>query len=139
MAIWLVFHVLQKGAPPPTVLWLPAIVLPLAVLALGLSWVLASLGVYLRDIGHIVPVIATILLFASPIFYPLDALKGPLRALVQLSPLTVPVEQARAVLIDGRDARTLRALGIYTLVALVVAYVGFVWFQGTRKGFADVV
>jgi lipopolysaccharide transport system permease protein len=138
LAIWLAFHVLQKGAPPVTVLWLPAIVLPLALLALGLSWVLASLGVYLRDVGHIVPVIATILLFASPIFYPLDTLKGPLHALVQLSPLTVPVEQARAVMIDGRTP-DLAALGLYALVALVVAYAGFVWFQGTRKGFADVV
>jgi lipopolysaccharide transport system permease protein len=138
MAIWLAFHAVQRGFPPPTSLWLPAIVLPLALLALGLSWVLASLGVYLRDIGHIVPVIATILLFASPIFYPLDTLKGPLRAIVQLSPLTVPVEQARNVLIEGRSP-DFAALGVYALVAVAVAYIGFVWFQGTRKGFADVV
>jgi lipopolysaccharide transport system permease protein len=138
VAIWLVFHLLQKGLPPPTALWLPIVVLPLAVLALGLSWLLASLGVYLRDIGHVVPVVATILLFASPIFYPLETLKGALRTLVQFSPLTVPVEQARRVLLDG-SAPDWLALGIYSLAALAIAYAGFVWFQGTRKGFADVV
>jgi lipopolysaccharide transport system permease protein len=138
VAIWLVFNVVQKGLPPPTILWLPLVVLPLAVLALGVSWVLASLGVYLRDIGHVVPVLAAVLLFASPIFYPLDALKGSFRTIVSLSPLTVPVEQARRVAIDGLPP-DFAALAAYGVVAIVVAYLGFVWFQGTRKGFADVV
>jgi lipopolysaccharide transport system permease protein len=137
-AIWLVFHLFMQGLPPLASLWLPLIVLPLALFALGLGWWLASLGVYLRDVGHVVPVVATILLFASPIFYPIEALKGPLKLLVLASPLTVPVEQARRVLIDGRMP-DFAALGLYTLVSLVVAYLGFVWFQGTRKGFADVV
>ncbi len=86
IAIWLVFHLVQKGLPPPTFLWLPIVVLPLAIFALGLSWLLSSLGVYLRDVGHVVPVLVAILLFASPIFYPFDALKGSLRLLVSLSP-----------------------------------------------------
>jgi lipopolysaccharide transport system permease protein len=138
LAIWLVFHLFLQGLPPVTALWMPLIVLPLALFALGLGWWLASLGVYLRDVGHVVPVVATILLFASPIFYPIDALKGPLKALVLASPLTVPVEQARRVLIEGR-APDFAALGVYALVSLLVAYLGFAWFQGTRKGFADVV
>jgi lipopolysaccharide transport system permease protein len=138
IGIWLLFHALQRGAPPPTALWLPVIVLPLALLSLGLSWILASLGVYLRDVAHVVPVVSTVLLFASPIFYPIDSLSEPVRTFVGFSPLTIPVEQARAVLIDGRFP-DLGALGAYACVALVVAYVGFAWFQGTRKGFADVV
>jgi lipopolysaccharide transport system permease protein len=52
--------------------------------------------------------------------------------------LTVPVQQARRVLIEGL-APQFTMLAVYTLIALAVAYVGFVWFQGTRKGFADVV
>ena len=138
LAIWVVFHIAIKGAPPITMLWLPVIVLPLAVLALGIAWALASLGVYLRDVNYLVPVVATILLFASPIFYPLAAIKGPLRTLVLASPLTVPVEAARRALIDGAMPDLL-VLAAYSLIALAVAYLGFVWFQGTRKGFADVV
>lgn len=138
LAIWLSFHLVMRGMPPLSALWLPLIVLPLALLALGLAWLLASLGVYLRDIAHIMPVVATILLFASPVFYPLDAIRPPLRALVLASPLTIPVEAARRVLIEGR-APDFPLLGWYTLVTAVVAYGGFVWFQGTRKGFADVV
>ena len=136
--IWLVFHFVFQGPPPVTALWLPLIVLPLAVLALGLGWWLASLGVYVRDIGQIVPVVATVLLFASPIFYPMSALRPPLSSLVLASPLTVPVEQARRVLFEGR-APDFLSLGLYTIVALAVAWLGFAWFQATRKGFADVV
>lgn len=136
--IWLAFHLVLKGLPPATALWLPVVVLPLALMCLGVAWILASLGVYLRDVGYLVPVLATILLFASPIFYPLAAIRGPLRNLVLASPLTIPVESARRVLIEGR-APDAAALGVYALVAIVVACVGFAWFQGTRKGFADVV
>lgn len=137
-AIWLVFHLVEKGLPPPASSWLPVVVLPLAILALGLSWILASLGTYLRDIGYVVPVLASILLFASPVFFPLSSLTGPLRPLVLASPLTVPIEQARRVLIEGQAPEP-GVLGAYACVALVVAYAGFVWFQGTRKGFADVL
>ena len=138
IAIWLAFHLFLKGAPPVTALWLPVVVLPLALLSLGIAWGFASLGVYLRDVGYLVPVFASILLFASPIFYPLDAIKGPLRAIVLASPLTIPVESARRVLIEGSPP-DFAALGAYALVAIVAAYLGFAWFQGTRKGFADVV
>ena len=136
--IWFVFHLVVRGLPPPTALWLPLVVLPLAFVALGLAWGLASLGVYVRDIGQVMPALATVLLFASPVFYPLEAVRPPLRTLVLASPLTVPLEAARRVLIEGRTPDFM-ALGIYALVAITVAYAGFVWFQGTRKGFADVV
>ncbi|HEX4884403.1 MAG TPA: ABC transporter permease [Casimicrobiaceae bacterium] len=138
LAIWLVFHLAIRGAPPPAALLLPLVVLPLVVMALGIAWWLASLGVFVRDVNHVVPVLSTVLLFASPIFYPLDAMKGAMRTIVLASPLTVPVEQSRRVLIDGLPPDW-GALGAYALVALVVAMLGLAWFQGTRKGFADVV
>lgn len=137
-AIWFVFHLILRGLPQVTALLLPLCVLPLAILLLGLSWLLASLGVYLRDVNYVVPALTTVLLFASPIFYPLDAIKGPLRSLVLASPLTIPVEAARRVLIDGL-LPDFAALGAYTLAALAVAWLSFAWFQGTRKGFADVI
>jgi lipopolysaccharide transport system permease protein len=138
LAIWFVFHLFLKGLPPLTALCLPLVLLPLVVLILGLSWMLASLGVYLRDVNHVVPVLVTILLFASPVFYPLEALTGWFRMLVLASPLTVPIEESRRVLLAGAGPQ-FGVLGLYALVALAIAYAGFVWFQGTRKGFADVL
>ncbi|MNP57318.1 hypothetical protein D3C76_1521350 [compost metagenome] len=55
-----------------------------------------------------------------------------------LNPLTFIIEQSRNVLIWGRIPDWL-GLGVYTLAAAVVAWLGFVFFQKTRKGFADVL
>jgi lipopolysaccharide transport system permease protein len=136
--IWLGFCLAIDGPPPPTALLLPLLVMPLALMTLGFSWVLASLGIYLRDIGHVAPIVTAVLMFASPIFYPVAALGEPFRSIVMLSPLTIPIEQARIVLIEGR-APDWMALGIYSVIAVGAAFGGFVWFQGTRKGFADVL
>lgn len=138
LAIWFAFYMWRQGLPPPTALWLPLIVAPLLLFSLGVAWVLASLGVYLRDVAHVVPVLATVLLFASPVFYPLSALKEPLRTLVFGNPLTIPIEEARRVLLQGAPPDA-AVLAVYWLVALVACYAGFAWFQGTRKGFADVL
>ena len=136
--VWLAFHVLLRGLPPATALLFPLVVLPLALLTLGVTWALASLGVYLRDVGHIVPVIGSVLLFASPVFYPLDALAPPFREIVMLSPLTLPIVMAREVLLFGR-LPDFADYAIYFAIAFSVAWLGFAWFQGTRKGFADVL
>jgi lipopolysaccharide transport system permease protein len=80
----------------------------------------------------------TVLLFASPVFYPVSALPEQLRPWLMLNPLTLIIEQTRAVLILGKwpDGA---ALLIYLLVSLLVAWLGYAWFQKTRKGFANVL
>jgi len=71
-------------------------------LALGTSWMLASLGVYLRDLYQGIGMIVTVLLFVSPIFYPVEALPQQYRWIVELNPLTMPITQLRNVVIWGR-------------------------------------
>jgi len=120
------------------VLLLPIVLLPLVLLTMGLSWFLASLGVFLRDIAQVTGILTTIALFLSPVFYPVSALPEAYRWAFHLNPLTFPIEQARRVLVTG-GAPDWLALAAYTAAALVVAALGLAWFQRTRKGFADVV
>jgi lipopolysaccharide transport system permease protein len=82
--------------------------------------------------------VAAVLLFASPVFYPLDTLAAPVRDLVMLSPLTLPIVMARDVLLWGRLPSVVD-YATYFLVALAIAWLGFAWFQSTRKGFPDVL
>ena len=138
LAILLVFHFVVRGVPPVTALMLPIVIAPLVVCTLGIAWALASLGVYLRDVAHVVPVVCAVLLFLSPVFFPADVLASPYRELVSLSPLTVPITQARDVLLWGRWPDPV-AYAIYAAISLAVAWMGLFWFQGTRKGFADVL
>lgn len=126
------------GSIPWTFWMLPLVLLPLIVLTMGISWLLASLGVFLRDIGQTMGLIATMLLFLSPIFYPISALPESFHGVIHANPLTFIIEQARIVLLEGR-LPDIGGLFKYLAVSLGVAWLGFAWFQKTRKGFADVL
>lgn len=121
-----------------TALLLPFVVLPLLVLTLGLAWMLASIGVFLRDVGHTIGIITTIMMFLAPVFYPTSALPAQFQPWLLVNPITLVVELTRDVMIWGRIPDWV-ALGLYTVIALLVCWLGFVWFQKTRKGFADVL
>jgi len=129
---------LFNGYLPWTVVFVPIILLPLCLLTLGLAWILASLGVFLRDVGQFVTIITTVLTFLSPVFYPVTAIPERFRGLMMANPLTFIIEQARDALIWGH-LPDWSGLASYTLVAAGCAWLGFAWFQKTRKGFADVL
>jgi lipopolysaccharide transport system permease protein len=127
-----------KGYIPTTALMLPIVIAPLLLVILGLTWFLAALGVFVRDIEQVLGTLVTALMFLSPVFFSAEALPQWLRPWLALNPLALPIEQARQVLIWGR-LPDLAALAAYAVLALAVAMAGLAWFQRTRKGFADVL
>ncbi|MDT8421807.1 MAG: ABC transporter permease [Desulfuromonadales bacterium] len=136
--VWLLFSLAVIGPPMLTVLWLPLLLLPLLLLTLGLSWLLAALGVFLRDVAQMVGIVTTTLMFLSPIFYPLAAIPERYQPLILCNPLTLIIEQARGVLIFDTPP-VWSGWTVLTVVAALVAWLGFALFQKTRKGFADVL
>lgn len=138
LGVWFLAYGLFFGVPHVTVLLLPLVVLPFVMFIMGLSWGLASLGVYLRDVSQIIGVITSVLMFMSPIFYPVSALPENYRHLLYLNPLTPVIEITRDVLYWGKIP-DFQLLSVYWLSAAFVAWFGFAWFQKTRKGFADVL
>lgn len=138
LGVWLVAHLIFFGLPHASMLYLPLILIPLCLFIMGLSWMLASLGVYLRDVGQFIGILTTVLMFLSPIFYSASSLPETYRTLLYMNPLTPAIEQARDVLFWGR-APDFAMLGVYFVVSTMVAWLGFAWFQKTRKGFADVL
>ncbi len=138
VVVWALFYLVVNQAFQWTAIFFPLILLPLVLFSLGVSWVLASLGVYIRDIGQMTGVLTTILLFMSPIFYPASRLPEPYQTIMYINPLTFVIEQARGVLMWG-DMPNWSGLIIAYIVSLFVAWVGLVWFQKTRNGFSDVL
>ena len=138
IGVLLVFFALSHWFLNWTVVFLPLVLFPLVVVCLGLSWFLASLGVFFRDVGHATGVVSLILLFISPVFYPVSAVPERYRILMNLNPLTFIIEQARDVLVWGK-LPDWGALVAYYVMSAMVAWLGFMWFQKTRKGFADVL
>lgn len=137
-SVWLLAYFILFGLPHATVLLLPLVILPLLLFIMGLSWALASLGVYLRDVSQFIGILTTVLMFLSPIFYPASALPEDYRYLLLFNPLTPAIEQARQVLLWG-NAPDMTILILYFFGAALIAWLGFAWFQKTRKGFADVL
>jgi lipopolysaccharide transport system permease protein len=121
-----------------TAIFLPIVLLPFALLTLGISWFIASLGVFARDIGQAIGVVITLLMFLSPVFYPITALPEQFQIWILLNPISFIIEQARAVLFFGQLPDWFW-LGLYFIFATIVMLLGYAWFQKTRKGFADVL
>lgn len=138
LGVLLLAFMLFNGYLQWTVIFIPLILLPLVILSLGLAWTLASLGVFLRDVGQTIALVTTVLMFLAPVFYPVTAVPERFRPFIMANPVTFIIEQAREVLIWGHSPNWL-GLGIYTVAATVVAWAGYAWFQKTRKGFADVL
>ncbi len=127
-----------NGAVPATALLLPLVAFPLLMLTLGCAWGLASVGVFVRDVGQLVVFATTVLLFLSPVFFPVHALPPMIQPWMQLNPLSFFIEQVRAVLVWG-NVPNWSTLALFYLMSLGIAWMGFAWFQKTRKGFADVL
>ena len=138
MLVWGIFYFVVNYSLQWTFIFLPIVLIPLVLFSLGVSWALASLGVYIRDIGQMTGVLTTILLFMSPIFYPASRLPEPYQTMIYLNPLTFVIEQARDVLMWGKLPNW-SGLVVAYIVSIFVAWAGFAWFQKTRKGFADVL
>jgi lipopolysaccharide transport system permease protein len=122
----------------PTVLLIPIVFLPLIILSLGLSWILASLGVFVRDTGQTMGLLTTLLMFLSPVFYPISAVPERLQPYIMANPMTFIIEQVRQIIILGSPPNW-HGLVIYSIFAVLVIQFGFTLFQKTRKGFADVI
>lgn len=123
---------------PWTVIFFPFVLLPLIFATMGFSWFLAAIGVYVRDIGQVTSMFTTILLFVSPVFYPISALPKKYQGFLQLNPLTFIIEEGRRTLIYGH-LPDIRQWVVMLAVGIFIAWAGFACFQKMRKGFADVL
>jgi lipopolysaccharide transport system permease protein len=138
LGVWVLFYVLVNQSLNWTIVFMPLLLVPLILFSMGLSWFFSALGVYLRDIKQITTVLTTVLLFMSPVFYPVSRLPEPYRSMMYINPMTYILEESRDVMMWGNLPSFTGLLIIYA-VSLLVAWLGFTWFQKTRNGFADVL
>ncbi len=138
LLVWSLFYLVVNLELNWTLVFVPVVLFPLMLMAIGMSWFLSSLGVYFRDIGQLTGTITTILLFMSPIFYPASMLPESFQTLIYINPLTFFIEQLRDVLMWGK-LPDWHGLIISYVAGVAVAWIGFYGFQKARRGFADVL
>lgn len=138
LMVWFAAYAFLIGCPHWTIILLPFVIIPFVIFVMGLSWALAAIGVYLRDVGQITGMLIQVLMFLTPVFYPVSALPENLQRLIIFNPLALPIEMIRDVIYWGRiPSVTQWFVGL--MVAVVTCITGFLCFQKMRKGFADVI
>ena len=121
-----------------TALWLPLLLIPQLLFALGAAWLIASLGVFLRDIAQGITLLLMAWMYLTPIIYPESIVPERFRWFLGINPFTSLVRSYRRVFLDGLPPDW-RGLLYFSVVALVVFVFGYWWFARTRKNFADVI
>jgi lipopolysaccharide transport system permease protein len=141
LAIFLLGLVLARHSIPASVLWLPALIVPQLLLTAGVCWILAALGIFMRDLGTIMGFVLTLWFFVTPICYPEASLAGlphvALRILT-LNPMFQLVEGYRAVLLENRAPGLKSLVGLW-IASPALAVIGYAWFHRLQKSFADVI
>jgi lipopolysaccharide transport system permease protein len=138
LSILLIFELIAFHKLPPTLMWLPLVWLPLVLGSLACTWLLSALGVFLRDIGQLIGVGLNMLMFLSPIFFPMSALPAKWQPVLQLNPLAQVIEQTRRAALQGLNPNWTYVL-IGTLVTFGACEISFRAFQKSKKAFADVL
>lgn len=138
LLVLLAFVALSPGSLQIRVLPILVMLVPFVLFLAGLSWFLAALTVYVRDILHVIGLLVSALLFLSPVFYPLVSAPGAAQAIMAFNPLALAIETLRGAVL-GTDTSQLPGIGWLWLLGLASFYLGHQWFMRLREGFADVL
>jgi lipopolysaccharide transport system permease protein len=138
LGIFLLGVIIFMGTIHWTIVFFPLIAVSLLSLTLGLTWLLSSIGVFIRDVGYTVGFLTTALFFLTPIFYPISAVPTNFQIFIKLNPLSVIMENNRRILMWGHlpDWTWLFAVVLFSFVIMVLGY-GF--FMKSKRAFADVI
>ncbi len=137
--VWFIgWGAIKMQLPHITALWFPVVLIPALLTTAGLSWVLASLGVFVRDVGHAAVMAVQVLFFATPIFYSIERVPQPYRRLLELNPLTHAIEDVRRVLMWG-ESPGWRWWFASTAASAMLALLGYAFFMKSKRAFADVI
>ncbi len=137
-AVLMVLRLLDAGHIPLTAVTLPLVWLPLVPLTVGLGWWLAAVGAFVRDVGQVVVMVVSLMLFLSPIFFPIEALPEWIRGWAFINPMALIITETRHVLIDGLWP-SWGGLALNLAACVLMAALGAAFFRAARTGFADVV
>lgn len=138
IVVFMIVRLFVEGNITWTTIFAPIVILPLVPLTLGVCWLLASLGVYLRDLNQVTGVLAAAMLFLSSAIVPVESIPASYRWVFKLNPLTFIIDQSREVLVWGHTPDFFGLL-LYFVGAAAFAYLGYFWFLLTKRGFADVL
>nr|WP_315232783.1 ABC transporter permease [uncultured Albidiferax sp.] len=138
LLVWLFLNILSGQGISWRIFFVPIIMLPFIFLILGIVLLLSALGVYVRDLISMTPIVTQVLMFLSPVLYPIEHVPANLRWIFSANPLTFVVEQTRAMLMTTTTFPW-ETWCIYSLMSFAIGLLGLKVFRTLRPGFADII
>jgi len=138
LVIFAVFLAVIRHGVPLAIAWLPAILLPQVLFTMGIAWVMAAAGPYVRDLGQVNGFLLTLWFFVTPICYPENSLPASIAGILKLNPMYVFVRAYRNVFLEAGAPDLAPLLGV-SAVSLLVFFAGHAFFYKLRKSFADIL
>jgi lipopolysaccharide transport system permease protein len=138
IALYCLFLLATRHSLPGTILWLPALLIPQILFTAGVSWFLAALGVFLRDLGQVIGFLLTLWFFLTPICYPETQLPQSAMLILSKNPIFVLVRGYRAILLENQPP-AFGSLWKFWVLSGVVFVLGHALFYKLKKSFADIV
>jgi lipopolysaccharide transport system permease protein len=120
------------------VVFLPVLLLQYLMFCTGVAWFVSVLGVFFKDLAHIIGFVSTVFLFTCPIFFPINYVPDQYQIVLAANPLTYYVEAVRGIVVF-HSFPSPQAFAASLCVAMGVFVVGFWFFRKTKGSFADVV
>ena len=133
-----VVFLLAKGQLHGSAICAPFYVLCIFLIAIGLSWGLSALAVFIRDVAAMTSPLTLIRMFMCPIFYPASMVPKSVRWIIDANPLSVIIEDVRASLLYGVWPGFM-SMGAVFVVSLLIAVIGYFFFMRSKSAFADVM
>lgn len=124
--------------PNASLIFLPFIIACALISATGIGLWLSALNVKYRDVRYAIPFFIQLLLFATPVIYPISILPAQYRWVLYLNPISGIIDAHRACLL-GYKSINWHLLCISTIVSLVIFFSGLFYFKRTERFFADVI
>jgi lipopolysaccharide transport system permease protein len=138
LAILLPALLLCRGQIHWTILLLPLALLPLCLLSLGCAFFFSALGVFIRDVGQVIGLGITMLMFLSAVFYPVSSLPPNWRPLMAFNPVANVIEDVRRVTLQGLPP-CWNIWAATTCFGALATVLGLMWFIRSKNAFADVL
>lgn len=122
----------------PTLYQSILVFLPLILICIGVAYILSAISVYLKDIGNVINVLVMVLMYMSPVFFPLTSVPEKYRGICMVNPMTYIIENFRNTMLYGVNLDWSFLL-LSVIIAVVIYALGYFVFMRTKEGFADVL
>ena len=119
-------------------LWVVPLLLLQVTLAFGVISLTSAAHVNFRDMGHALPLVVQLWMFATPVAYPISVIPAWLRPFYLLNPMAAIIDGYRRALILG-TAPDLPALGVSVAVTAIIVGIALPVFKRAARTFADVI